>query len=130
MANTRSKRAAETTPAEPPKKRATRRAKRAATPEPVERTPVLKHAEPSEPEHQTAPEPEPASEPVSAPLPIPEEQEKVASKSNQIAPEMAVDVPIEEDGAEDIQGTTEELRASDLYLDTVGYRVYSTCSGS
>lgn len=125
MANTRSKRAADTTPTanEPPKKRATRRAKKAATPEPVEPTPVPEHAESIEVE------PEPAPEPASAPPPPPpEEPTKVVDEHNKPEPDMAVDVPVDEDEDEYAQGPTDEPRASDLYLDTVCYRAFPTTS--
>lgn len=112
MAKTRAKRAADTTEpaataAEPAKRRQSKRAKKA------------------EPEPEPAPEPELAPAPVAEPEPIlPSEPEPVPipipAEPTLVEPEPKADIPIDDEQEEDrIDESTEEPRASDLYLDTV-----------
>jgi hypothetical protein len=109
MPKTRSKRAADTVepaPAEPAKKRQSKRAKKVPTPElePPEEPPI-----PAAP----VPVPEPESEPA---------KEEV-EESPVVAPDLSNDIPVDGDEAEQDyveDALKEEPRASDLYLDTVG----------
>lgn len=117
MANTRSKRTADTTepaPAEPTKKRQPKRAKKASAalePKPVEADAAAEHAETDSIQIET---PE-----------ISTEVKPTESQPNHNVAESAPALSEGEEETEYADTALDEPRASDLYLDTVGIRQLS-----